>query len=60
LNAEAVLLTRMKSMDEDRVTIDVCYRFKSNELQSSEVFFMSGDVITKSVQEQVSENCSGF
>lgn len=60
MNGDAVLLTRFNKATDQEIVIDVCYRFASNETQTVEAFEMIGEKIAKSIQEQVSEICSGF
>ena len=60
LNDDAKLLTRLNSITGNEIKLDVCYKFKTNELQTVEKFTVINDLIMKSGQEQVSQSCSGF
>ena len=61
-NKDAEILTRLGegAGGDTAVTVEVCYRFPSNEALFEESFELSGEKIAGSVQQQISENCSGF
>lgn len=61
-NKDAEILTRLGEGvgDDTAVTVEVCYRFPSNEALFEEFFELSGEKIAGSVQQQISESCSGF
>ena len=61
-NKDAEILTRSgkKTGKPDTVAVEVCYRFPSNEALFVETFELAGEQITKSVQQQLSESCTGF
>lgn len=60
LNGNAIFLTRLKAASENNIVVDVCYRFDFNEMQMQEVFLVDGNLITKSIQEKVSDSCPDF
>ena len=60
LNADTDLHIRLDTAGADGIVMDVCYRFTSNEVQTREVFLVSGDRIARSVQEQISQSCNGI
>ena len=60
-NKNAEILTRPgKAAGNNGITVEVCYRFPSNEALFEETFELSGEKIARSVQQQISENCEGF
>ena len=60
LNADAVILTRLASASEKKAIIEVCYRFKSNEVFNRETFTLEGALILSSIQEKLADKCVGF
>ncbi|GEM_PF-1690406 len=60
LNGNAIFLTRLKAASENNIVVDVCYRFDFNEMQMQEAFLVDGNLITKSIQEKVSDSCPDF
>lgn len=60
-NKDAEILTRPgKATNDIGISVEVCYRFPSNEALFEETFELSDEKITSSVQQQISENCDGF
>ncbi|MCB1421510.1 MAG: nuclear transport factor 2 family protein [Nitratireductor sp.] len=60
-NKNAEILTRPgKATGNNAIAVEVCYRFPSNEVLFEETFELTGEKITRSVQQQLSENCEGF
>ena len=51
---------RMEKQSGDSATTLVCYRFAEAPMTVREVFSFSGDLISRSVQTQVADNCDGF
>lgn len=47
-------------MDADKIVIEVCYRFSSNELLTEEAFQVDSGQITLSSQQQIAEDCGDF
>jgi hypothetical protein len=59
-NRNAVILTRIVNQSESTATVEVCYRFDSNEVLMQERFELARMQISKSVQTQLSEDCGDF
>jgi len=59
-NSNATILTRPLDESDQGATLEVCYRFASNEILMKESFEISDMKISKSTQEQLSENCGDF
>ena len=57
-NKGAEILTRQGK--GEGITVEVCYRFPSNEALFEESFELAGEKIALSVQRQISESCQGF
>ncbi len=57
LTRGANIIYRYVSIEDDTVTVNVCYRFKSNEQLNQESFTFKGDEITGSVQEFKGDSC---
>ncbi|MCB1419697.1 MAG: hypothetical protein KDJ74_12175 [Notoacmeibacter sp.] len=51
---------KMEKQSGDSATALVCYRFAEAPMTVREVFSFSGDLISRSVQTQVADNCDGF
>lgn len=60
LNTDTSLYTRINSINANEVVMDVCYRFTANQVQTREVFVIAGNRITRSIQEQVADTCTGI
>lgn len=61
-NRDAEILTRpgKNTGDADAASVEVCYRFPSNEALFKETFRLEGEQIIESVQEQMAESCGEF
>lgn len=57
---DAKVLTRIGDQSGDQISVDVCYRFSDNEVQTKEDFTLAGGKIKKSAQQAVGEKCEGF
>lgn len=44
----------------ETITAIVCYKFPSNQMMTEEVFEFQNQLIKKSVQQTLSDNCDGF
>ena len=54
---EASVVYRYQAISDDNAVVQVCYRFKYNEMLSVEKFTFSNEKITSSVQEKMGNNC---
>ena len=57
LTRDANIIYRYVAIEEDTATVNVCYRFKSNEQLNQESFTFKGEEITGSVQEFKGDDC---
>ena len=60
LNGDAKILKGAATTSGKQTSLNVCYRFASNEVMNRETFFIENGQITKSVQERISETCTDF
>jgi hypothetical protein len=54
------VLTKAVSAGPERVVVDVCYRFPSNQKVNRETFSIASEKVTRLVQEETAQNCDAF